>query len=214
MNKVLNKLNSIVNTLLELKAYKYVLIPLLLAVMFIWWFLEGTVLIGNSTYVCSNSEKVLADETAVKVLSVSNNSTLRLENTESIESSSIENYIRTAMGIDTYYLEGKMLSVSVTLIDSINMCYGYLLVELAFIMVILFLLKRKFFLLKHRNTYLIYIMCSLYSALVRLYYVLIFKYCLSPVKLGVLAVFLVLVGILEWAYLIRKTLRALDEGIM
>lgn len=185
----------------SLKLFR-LLIYLLCILTFVWWVLSGIVLMSNTMVLLKNSQLVSEDTSAIRVLNITEKGTLHLENTETIQGTTIKEYIRTCTGIDTYYIpEGKM-SASLTLSDSVNLGIGFCLIELLLIVTSILVVYIRSEILNKINSVSIISLFSLVfilvSEVIKVYYLGIFSYVLEDRQLNCIMMVIYLIPISLW----------------
>lgn len=100
-------------------------LSMLVVIVLIWYVLNGLGLAMNSAVLSNNTDLVLKDMSAKKVMSVDKEGILTLEDNTTVDGSTIKEYVRTIPNSGSYYIEKDKMSAEITQTDTINLCVGY-----------------------------------------------------------------------------------------
>lgn len=103
----------------------------------LYWLLCGFTLQINSAIISYNTEKVLNDESKIKVSHINENNKVFLEDGTRLEDSEIQEYIKVKSGSGTYYIPEGMMTIEITKKDARELGTSFILMNIVvFIMFI------------------------------------------------------------------------------
>lgn len=113
-----------------------VFITVICVLIAIYWFLTGVMFQTNNAIIYHNTQRVLNDDTKVKVEHINELGRIYLEDGSKFEDKEVEQYIRTVRGSGTYYVPYGMMTAEVSKQEAIEMAKKFLI--LSAVMVIMF----------------------------------------------------------------------------
>ena len=112
----------------------------------VYWLLVGVMFQTNNAIIYHNTQKVLNDDSKVRVEHINTDGRIYLEDGSKFEDKTVDQYIRIARGNGTYYVPNGMMTAEVSKKEALEMSWKFLI--LSIVMLIMFVC---FMIWKHKR---------------------------------------------------------------